>query len=107
MVRKSSSIIILILCFGLILMGCPKKTVVKEEPSVKKEEAVKTEAERATKEKESKAKEEFEKGLVAKKTPGSKEKFSKALCSRIFTSTLTNMTSVLPMQPFSRKTQPF
>ena len=93
MVRKSLSIIILILCFGLILMGCPKKTVVKEEPSVKraeelaaeKEKATKFEAARAAKEKESREKEltrikeeaakkakekEFEKSLVAKKEPG-------------------------------------
>jgi peptidoglycan-associated lipoprotein len=93
MVRKSLSIIILILCFGLILMGCPKKTVVKEEPSVKraeelaagKEKTAKLEAEKTAKEKESiekeltrtkeeaakKAKEkEFEKSLVAKKEPG-------------------------------------
>jgi len=85
MVRKSLSIIILILCFGLILMGCPKKTVVKEEPSSKKEEtavaavekerAAKAEAERAAKEREAKAREEaarkeFEKSLVAKRTPG-------------------------------------
>ena len=60
-------ITILILCVGLIMMGCPKKTAVKEEPSVKKEEATKTEAERA---KEAKAKEQFEKSLVAEKTPG-------------------------------------
>ena len=93
MVRKSLSIIILILCFGLILMGCPKKTVVKEEPSVKRteelaaerEKAAKLEAERAAKEKEAREKElarireeeakrakekEFEKSLVAKKEPG-------------------------------------
>ena len=87
MVRKSLSIIILILCFGLILIGCPKKTVVKEEPSVKraeglvteKEEAEKHEAERAAKEREARIKEEeakkarereFEKSLVAKKEPG-------------------------------------
>jgi len=93
MVRKSLSIIILILCFGLILTGCPKKTVVKEEPSVKraeelaaeKEKATKLEAERVAKEKESREKEltrikeaevkkakekEFEKSLVAKKDPG-------------------------------------
>ncbi len=64
MVRKSLSIIILILCFGLILMGCPKKTVIKEEPSVKraeelaaeKEKATKLEAARAAKEKESRKK---------------------------------------------------
>jgi peptidoglycan-associated lipoprotein len=68
MTKKSFIILtILILCIGLIMTGCPKKTVVKEEPSVKKEEAAKAEAERLAKEK---AKEEFEKGLVAKKTPG-------------------------------------
>ncbi len=93
MVRKILSIIILILCFGLILTGCPKKTVVKEEPSVKRaeelaaerEKAAKLEAERAAKEKEAREKElarireeeakkarekEFEKSLVAKKEPG-------------------------------------
>ncbi|MFB3885491.1 MAG: peptidoglycan-associated lipoprotein Pal [Thermodesulfobacteriota bacterium] len=88
MVRKNLSIIIFILCFGLILTGCPKKTVVKEEPATKKaeelaaqkEKATKLESERATKEKEAarikeeeasktKAK-EFEKSLVAKKEPG-------------------------------------
>jgi peptidoglycan-associated lipoprotein len=69
MTKKSLIITILILCIGLIMMGCPKKTVVKEEPSVKKEEA-KAEAERMAKEKELKAKEEFEKSIVAKKTPG-------------------------------------
>jgi len=61
---------ILILCIGLIMMGCPKKTVVKEEPALTKEEATKAEAERIKKEKEAKAREEFEKSLVAKKTPG-------------------------------------
>ena len=83
MIRKSFGILILILCFGLILTGCPKKTVVKEEPSVKKEEAAKLEAERAAKEarerelakiREEEAKKarekEFEKSLVAKKEPG-------------------------------------
>jgi len=93
MVRKGLSIIILILCFGLILMGCPKKTVMKEEPSVKgaegsageREKAARLEAERAAKEKEAREKElarmreeeakkarekEFEKSLVAKKEPG-------------------------------------
>ena len=69
MTKKSLIITILILCIGLIMMGCPKKTVVKEEPSVKKEEA-KAEAERMAKEKESKAKEEFERSIVAKRTPG-------------------------------------
>ena len=84
MVKKSITIIILFLSIGLILTGCPKKTVVKEEPSAKKaeelataerERAAKVEAERALKEKELREKEEaakreFEKSLVAKKTPG-------------------------------------
>jgi peptidoglycan-associated lipoprotein len=69
MIRKSFGILILILCFGLILTGCPKKTVVKEEPSVKKEEAARLEAERAEEAKKAREK-EFEKGLVAKKEPG-------------------------------------
>ena len=33
--KKSLVITVLILCIGLVMMGCPKKTVVKEEPSVK------------------------------------------------------------------------
>jgi peptidoglycan-associated lipoprotein len=84
MVKKSFSILIVILCLGLIMAGCPKKTVVKEEPSVtKSEEASRLEAERAAREakekesariKEEEAKKErekeFEKSLVAKKTPG-------------------------------------
>ncbi|HUL20396.1 MAG TPA: peptidoglycan-associated lipoprotein Pal [Thermodesulfobacteriota bacterium] len=71
MCKKSLMITVLILCFGLALTGCPKKTVVKEEPSVKKEEAAKAEAERAAKEKEATTtKEQFEKSLVAEKTPG-------------------------------------
>jgi len=88
MVRKSLSIFVLILCLGLIVAGCPKKTVVKEEPSVKKgeeaamaerEKAAKLEAEKAAKEakerelakmKEEEAKKAFEKSLEAKKEPG-------------------------------------
>ncbi len=70
MSKKSLIITILILCIGLVMMGCPKKSVVKEEPSVKKEEAAKPEAERVAKEKETKAKEQFEKSLVAERTPG-------------------------------------
>ena len=69
MTKKSFIITILILCIGLIMMGCPKKTVVKEEPSVKKEEAAKIEA--AKKEEAAKREEkEFEKSLIAKKEPG-------------------------------------
>ncbi len=70
-------IIIFFLCIGLVLMGCPKKTVMKDEPSVKKEEsaAAKAEAERIAKEREAKVREEttkkeLEKSLVAKKEPG-------------------------------------
>jgi peptidoglycan-associated lipoprotein len=82
MVKKSLGILVLILCLGLIVMGCPKKTMVKEEPSVKREEAARLEAERAAreaKEREARLKEEearkagrkeFEKSLVAKKEPG-------------------------------------
>ncbi len=68
MSKKSLIITILILCIALIMTGCPKKTVVKEEPSVKKEAAT-AEAERKAKEAE-KAKGEFEKSMVAKTTPG-------------------------------------
>ena len=58
MAKKSLSIVILVLCFGLILMGCPPKTVVKDEPSARKagvlaaerEKAAKHEAERTEKE---------------------------------------------------------
>ena len=86
--RKSYIVsVIFILCIGLVLMGCPKKTVVKDEPSARAE-AAKIEAERVAKEKEKEAKEkevkekeaarlieeqakkEFERSLVAKRTPG-------------------------------------
>lgn len=98
--------IIFILCFGLILMGCPKKTVVKDEPSAKAE-AARIEAERMAKEKEREARErearqreearlkekekeeqarrEFERSLVAKKTPGIEgEVFESSLLKPIF-----------------------
>lgn len=86
MVRKSFCVFILILCFGLILAGCPKKMVMTEEPSFKKveeltaerERAARLEAERAAREaklreeeaKKERAQKEFEKSLVAKKEPG-------------------------------------
>ena len=53
MIKKSFSIFILILCLGLFLVGCPKKTVKfsREQPSAQKsEEARRLEAERAAKE---------------------------------------------------------
>ena len=87
MIRKSIGLLVFILCLSLILTGCPKKTVVKEEPSVIKEEALrkeetaKKEADRVAKEtrekeaarireEEAKKAQEFEKSLVAKKEPG-------------------------------------
>ncbi len=103
MKRKSYIVsVIFILCIGLILIGCPKKTVVKDEPSVKAE-AAKIEAERVAKEKEGEAKEkevkekeaarlkeeqakrEFERSLVAKRTPGIEgEVFESSLLKPIF-----------------------
>jgi peptidoglycan-associated lipoprotein len=103
MKRKSYIVsVIFILCIGLILMGCPKKTVVKDEPSAKAE-AAKIEAERVAKAKESEAKEkevkekeavrlkeeqakkEFERSLVAKRTPGIEgEVFESSLLKPIF-----------------------
>lgn len=92
MIKKSFSIFILILCFGLFLVGCPKKTVVvnRDRPSVQRSgEASRLEAERAAREareaqelkerelariKEEEAKKptggELEKSLVAKKERG-------------------------------------
>ncbi|MDH4221030.1 MAG: peptidoglycan-associated lipoprotein Pal [Candidatus Aminicenantes bacterium] len=81
--KKSLIVLILILCLGLVLAGCPKKTVVKEEPSARKaeeqalaerEKAAKLEAEKAARIREEEAKrekeKEFEKSLVAKREPG-------------------------------------
>jgi peptidoglycan-associated lipoprotein len=92
MIRKgfSISIVVFLLCLGLLVSGCPKKTVMKEEPSIKTEEQLAAERDKAArleaerKEKEAKemarmkeeeaqkqpAQKEFEKSLVAKKTPG-------------------------------------
>ena len=89
MIRKNYLVLILALCLGLILTGCPKKTVPIDEASSKKsddaarfeaEKAAKEQAEREAREKEQarikeeearRAREtEFEKSLVAKKQPG-------------------------------------
>ncbi len=76
MIRKGLSILIVIFCFGVILSGCPKKTVVKEEPSVKsaEESEARSEARKEAKEadriREEEVRKEFEKSLVAQKTPG-------------------------------------
>jgi len=71
--KKIVGILVFMLCVGLIMVGCPKKTVVKEEPPIKKEEGLtKPEAERTKemKPKEEQGAKEFEKSLVAKKEPG-------------------------------------
>src|SRR4030042_5369899 len=102
MMRKSYIVsVIFILCIGLVLMGCPKKTVVKDEPSARAE-AAKIEAERVAKEKEREVKEkeakereaarveeqakrEFERSLVAKRTPAIEgEVFKSSLLKPIF-----------------------
>ncbi|OGP93607.1 MAG: peptidoglycan-associated lipoprotein [Deltaproteobacteria bacterium RBG_16_47_11] len=89
MFRKSYLMVIFALCLGLILAGCPKKIVMKEQPTAaKSDEAARLQAEREAKERaEREAKErelarireeeakkapekEFEKSLVAKKQPG-------------------------------------
>jgi peptidoglycan-associated lipoprotein len=79
--KKGLVVLVLILCVGLLLTGCPKKTVVKEEPFMKKAEEPVAEREKAAKleaeqeaarirEEEAKKAKEFEKSLVAKKEPG-------------------------------------
>ena len=81
--KKGLVVLVLILCLGLLLAGCPKKTVMKEEPSMRKAEEPVSEREKAAKlaaeqeaarireEEAKKAKEkEFEKSMVAKKEPG-------------------------------------
>ncbi|MBN2244658.1 MAG: peptidoglycan-associated lipoprotein Pal [Candidatus Aminicenantes bacterium] len=74
MIRKGLSVFVVIFCLGFIISGCPKKTVVKEEPSVKSAEGSETRKEMEAKEadriREEKTKKEFEKSLVAQKTPG-------------------------------------
>ena len=92
MVKKSVILFVLILCLGLVLTGCPKKTVVvrrDQSSGQKSEEAKRLEAERAAREereaKEAKERElarireeeakqptggELEKSLVAKKERG-------------------------------------
>ena len=96
MFKKSLIVLSLILCVGLIVSGCPKKTVMKEEPSVmtgeqsaaerekarleaerkegeaREKETTEREAARIKEEevKKTQAQKEFEKSLVAKKTPG-------------------------------------
>ena len=47
--KKGLVVLVLILCMGLLLTGCPKKTVVKEEPSMKKADEAAAEREKAAK----------------------------------------------------------
>jgi len=79
--KKGLVVLVLILCLGFLLTGCPKKTVMKEEPSTRKAEEAVAEREKAAKlaaeqeaarirEEEAKKAKEFEKSLVAKKEPG-------------------------------------
>jgi peptidoglycan-associated lipoprotein len=86
MIKKSMSLFILILCLGLFLGGCPKKTVVvsRDQPSVQRsEEAARLEREREAREAKERelarlreeelkkpAEGELEKTLVTKKEPG-------------------------------------
>jgi peptidoglycan-associated lipoprotein len=86
MVKKSFSLLILILCLGLFLTGCPKKKVVvnRDQPSIQRsEEAARLEREREAREakerelarlREEELKRpkggELEKSLVTKKEPG-------------------------------------
>jgi len=93
MSKKSLVVLFMILCLGLFLVGCPKKSVVKEEPSTKqaaeaaaeRERAARLEAEKIAKEKEAREKElarireeeakkakekEFERSLVGKREAG-------------------------------------
>ena len=72
MVKKGLSIFIVILCLGVILFGCSKKAVVKEESSAKSAEELQAgkDAKEAERIKEEALKKEFEKSLVAKSTPG-------------------------------------
>ncbi|HUL21453.1 MAG TPA: peptidoglycan-associated lipoprotein Pal [Thermodesulfobacteriota bacterium] len=72
MIKKGLTIIIIVLCLGVILSGCSKKAVVKEEPSAKSAEELQAgkDAKEAERIKEEALKKEFEKSLVAKSTPG-------------------------------------
>jgi len=72
MIKKGLTIFIIVLCLGVILSGCSKKAVVKEEPSAKSAEELQAgkDAKEAERIKEEALKKEFEKSLVAKSTPG-------------------------------------
>jgi len=75
MIKKIIAILILILCLGLILTGCPKKTVMKEEPSVKKAEEPSAESERL-------ARLEAEKALREKELAAERERLARLEAER-------------------------
>ncbi len=70
--RKGLSILIVIFCLVAIVSGCAQKAVVKEDPSVKSADGseARKDAKEADRIREEEVKKEFEKSLVAKKTPG-------------------------------------
>jgi len=73
MIRKGFVTLVIIICLSLIISGCPKKTALKEGPSVeraKESEAMEAARVREEEAKRELAKKEFERSLVAKKTPG-------------------------------------
>ncbi len=73
MINKIFIILVVFVSVGLMISGCPKKTVVKMEPSNKGSEHSEIREPPKTGGEETKredAKKEFEKSLVAKKTPG-------------------------------------
>jgi len=69
MIRKGLSIFVIVLCLGVILSGCAQKGVVKEESSAKGGGELQA-GKDADKIKEEDLKKDFEKSLVAKRTPG-------------------------------------
>ena len=92
MPSRSFSLVVIIVCLGLILGGCPKKAAVKDEPWSKKaeemaaaerEKAAKLEAERALREKELKAKEEeAQKALAEKELEAQRERAARIEAER-------------------------
>ena len=73
MIRKGFVTLVIIICLSLIISGCPKKTALKEGPSVERAKELEAMEAARVREEEAKrelAKKEFERSLVAKKTPG-------------------------------------
>jgi peptidoglycan-associated lipoprotein len=80
MMKKVFTLFLFLLCFGFIAPGCSKKAVVREEPSATTAQpvaeavrAAELEIQRKAREEDTKkaqAQKDFDKSLVAKKTPG-------------------------------------